>query len=225
MHTIGFDNSRDTYPGHGGALRFRVFPIIILSTIFRMKLRSVGTGFITGAFVTIGNTVLFTTVDTDVYSAGIRSAGIYTRCLYCSGHQSGPDNCIPPAGLTVVSPTPTPTDLPTPTPTVPPTPTPTLIEPTPTPAPFSRPQIVIGKYSLSVDSIRYGQDFNLNMSLTMQVVRRPMGSRYPSPPVDLLMLKNGGVVVAGNSGCGWQGEFQPDDDCGCPVVGGDQGQR
>ena len=37
--------------------------------------------------------------------------------------------------------------------------------PTPSPLPTARPQIVIDTYSLSVDYVRYGQDFSLDMSL------------------------------------------------------------
>jgi len=78
---------------------------------------------------------------------------------------------------------------------------PTLMpSPTPTPAPFTRPQIVIDVYSLSVDSIRYGQDFYLNMSLDNAGGSTAYGIQVTFKSSDLLMLKNGGVIGAGNLG-------------------------
>jgi hypothetical protein len=57
---------------------------------------------------------------------------------------------------------------------------------------------VIGKYSLSVDSIRYGQDFNLKMSLVNAGGSTAYGIQVTFTSIDLLMLVNGGVVGAGN---------------------------
>ena len=82
----------------------------------------------------------------------------------------------------------------------------TVVEPTPTPPatptanPYSRPQIVIDTYSLSVDAVRYGQDFNLNMSLDNAGGSTAYGIQVTFTSSDLLMLKNGGVVVAGSLG-------------------------
>jgi hypothetical protein len=71
------------------------------------------------------------------------------------------------------------------------TPTPS---PTATPLPYARPQIKIDTYSLSVDSIRYGQDFNLSMSLDNAGGSTAYGIQVTFISSDLLMLKNGGVV-------------------------------
>ena len=82
----------------------------------------------------------------------------------------------------------------------------TVVEPTPTPPatptanPYSRPQIVIDTYSISVDAVRYGQDFNLNMSLDNAGGSTAYGIQVTFTSSDLLMLKNGGVVVAGSLG-------------------------
>jgi len=80
-----------------------------------------------------------------------------------------------------------------------PTPTPTL-PPTATPLPYVRPQIVIDTYSLSVDSIRYGQDFNLKMTLDNAGGSMANGIQITFTSSDLLMLKNGGVIGAGDLG-------------------------
>ena len=82
----------------------------------------------------------------------------------------------------------------------------TVVEPTSTPPatstanPYSRPQIVIDTYSISVDAVRYGQDFNLNMSLDNAGGSTAYGIQVTFTSSDLLMLKNGGVVVAGSLG-------------------------
>jgi hypothetical protein len=80
-------------------------------------------------------------------------------------------------------------------------PTPTLPPPaTGTPQPYSRPQIVIDAYSLSVDTIRYGVDFSLNMSLDNAGGSTAHGIQVTFSSSDLLMLKNGGIIGAGDLG-------------------------
>jgi hypothetical protein len=136
-----------------------------------------GTGFVAGAKVTVGSTDLFTTVDT---AESLRAfvppgftPGIYTVLV------TNPDlsTAFILEGLTVLAP--------------PPTPTPTA---TNTPLPFGRPQIKIDAYSLSVASIRYGQDFSLNMSLDNAGGSTAYGIHVTFVSSDLLMLKNGGVI-------------------------------
>jgi len=146
-----------------------------------------GTGFEAGTLVTVGLTAVATTVDAADTLRAIIPLGfppdIYTVLV------TNPDQTTAslPAGLKVVAPTVLPS----------PTLTPTL---TPTLAPFTRPQIVIDSYSLSVDSVRYGQDFNLNMSLDNAGGSTAYGIQVIFTSSDLLMLKNGGVVVAGTLG-------------------------
>ena len=146
-----------------------------------------GMGFEAGTLVKVGSTAVSTTVDAaDTLRAIIPAGfapGAYTVLV------TNPDQTTTslPAGLTVVAPTvlPSPTLIPTLTPTL---------------APFSRPQIVIDSYSLSVDSVRYGQDFNLNMSLDNAGGSTAYGIQVIFTSSDLLMLKNGGVIVAGTLG-------------------------
>jgi hypothetical protein len=80
-----------------------------------------------------------------------------------------------------------------------PTPTP-IPSSTATPLPYARPQIVIDADSLSVDAIRYGQDFNLNMSLDNAGGSTAYGLQVTFTSSDLVMLKNGGVIAAGDLG-------------------------
>ncbi len=87
-----------------------------------------------------------------------------------------------------------------------PTPTP-IPSSTASPIPFGRPQIVIDSNSLSVDSIRYGQDFNLNMSLDNAGGSTAYGLQVTFTSTDLLMLKNGGVVGAGTLGVVGKADF------------------
>jgi hypothetical protein len=84
-----------------------------------------------------------------------------------------------------------------------PTPTPTMTSvpsPTSTPVPYSRPQLVVDAYSLSVDSIKYGQDFNVNVSLDNAGGSTAYGIQAVFSSSDLLMLKNGGISAAGDLG-------------------------
>lgn len=88
-------------------------------------------------------------------------------------------------------------------------PTPTSIpSSTATPQPYTRPQIVIGTYSLSVDAIRFGQDFKLNMYLDNAGGSTAYGILVTFTSSDLLMLNTGGVINAGNLGDGEVGFIQ-----------------
>jgi hypothetical protein len=136
-----------------------------------------GTGFEVGAKVTVGNTDLFTTVDT---AESLRAfvppgftPGVYTVLVT----NLDTTTAFLLKGLTVLAPMPTPTP-----------------SPTATALPYARPQIKIDTYSLSVDSIRYGQDFNLSMSLDNAGGSTAYGIQVTFTSSDLLMLKNGGVV-------------------------------
>jgi len=102
----------------------------------------------------------------------------------------GPDSRLFSIPLTVTAPTPTPTP-----------------SPTATAHPYARPQIVIDKYSLSVDTIHYGQDFYLDMSLDNAGSSTAYGIQVTFTSSDLLMLKNGGVVGAGNLGTAGKSDF------------------
>ena len=79
---------------------------------------------------------------------------------------------------------------------------------TATPHPYTRPQIVIGTYSLSVNAIRFGQNFNLNMYLDNAGGSTAYGILVTFTSSDLLMLNTGGVVNAGNLGDGEAGFIQ-----------------
>ncbi|MDP2995045.1 MAG: IPT/TIG domain-containing protein [Anaerolineales bacterium] len=141
-----------------------------------------GTGFEAGTLVTVGSTAVSTTVDAaDTLRAIVPpgfTPGAYTVLV------TNPDltTASLPAGLTVVA-------------------------PASTPAPFARPQIVIDTYSLSVDSIRYGQDFSLDMSLDNAGGSTAYGIQVTFTSIDLLMLKNGGVVGAGTLGTAGKADF------------------
>jgi IPT/TIG domain len=77
----------------------------------------------------------------------------------------------------------------------------TILEPTATPSqPFARPQIVIDSYSVSTDSIRFGQEFNLYVSLDNAGGSTAYGLQVIFTSADLLMLKNGGVIAVDSLG-------------------------
>ena len=80
-----------------------------------------------------------------------------------------------------------------------PTPTP-IPSSTATPLPYVRPQVVIDTYSLSVDSVRYGQDFSLSMSLDNAGGSTAYGLQVSFTSSDLVMLNNGGIISAGDLG-------------------------
>ncbi len=82
-------------------------------------------------------------------------------------------------------------------PTAPPTATATAT-PTATPFPFSRPQVVIDHYTFSVSAIKYGEDFVLYVSLDNAGGSTAYGMQVTFTSVDLLMLKNGGVIAVDN---------------------------
>jgi hypothetical protein len=107
-------------------------------------------------------------------------AGEYSISIINPGDPTPLSFSIP---LTVSAPTPTPS----------PTPTTTAL-------PFVRPQIVIDAYSLNVDSIRYGQEFILDMTLDNAGGSMAYGMQVTFTSTDLLMLNNGGVVGAGDLG-------------------------
>jgi hypothetical protein len=97
-----------------------------------------------------------------------------------------------------------------------PTPSPS---PTPSPLPFFRPQIVIDAYSLSVDSINYGQDFILAMSLDNAGGSTAYGLQVTFTSTDLLMLENGGVVGAGDLGVVGKANFGQKMTAAAPLFG------
>jgi len=159
-----------------------VSPDLIVNDIPR-EITVHGTGFETGSFVTVGSTAVLTTfVDTETLRANVPQGftpGLYTVLVT----NPDPPTASLPAGLTVVAASPTPTP-----------------PPTATPLPYARPQIVVDTYSLSVDSISYGQDFTLEMSLDNAGGSTAYGIQVTFTSIDLLMLKNGGVVGAGTLG-------------------------
>jgi hypothetical protein len=77
-----------------------------------------------------------------------------------------------------------------------------VVSPTPTPPPpvSGRPQVVIDTYSTSVDLVRYNQDFTFNVSLDNAGGSTAHGLQVSFTSTDLLMLKNGGIVAAGDLG-------------------------
>jgi hypothetical protein len=76
----------------------------------------------------------------------------------------------------------------------------TVLAPTATPPPFARPQIVIDTYNFTVSAVTYGQDFNLNVSLDNAGGSTAYGLHVTFTSVDLIMLKNGGVIAVDNLG-------------------------
>jgi hypothetical protein len=167
-----------------------VSPDLVVNNI-KNEITIHGTGFEAGTLVTVGLTAVSTTVDAADTIRAIIPVGfppdVYDVLVTNPDHTTA----LLPAGLKVVAPPPLPSQ--TPSPTLNPTLTPTL-------APFTRPQIAIDSYSISVDSVRYGQDFNLNMSLDNAGSSTAFGIQVIFTSSDLLMLKNGGVVVAGTLG-------------------------
>jgi hypothetical protein len=169
-----------------------------------------GTGFEAGTLVTVGSTAVSTTVDAADTLRSIIPPGFAPDVYNVLVTNPDQTTASLPAGLTVVAPTPLPS------PTSSPTLTSTL---TPTLAPFSRPQIVIDSYSLSVDSVRYGQDFNLNMILDNAGGSTAYGIQVIFTSSDLLMLKNGGVVVAGTLGVVGKANFGQTMTAAAPLYG------
>jgi hypothetical protein len=148
----------------------------------------------------MGGTAITTTVDTaEILRAIVPpgfGAGIY------SVEVTNPDlsTAALPAGLTVVAPTPIP-------------------PPTSTPEPFSRPQIKIETYSISVESVRYGQDFNLIMSLDNAGGSTAYGIQVTFTSMDLVMLVNGGVVVTPPLGVVGKANFSQNMTAQAPLTG------
>ncbi len=70
-----------------------------------------------------------------------------------------------------------------------------------------RPQVVIDTYSVSVDLVRYNQDFNISMSLDNAGGSTAYGLQVSFTSTDLLMLKNGGIVAAGDLGVAGKSNF------------------
>lgn len=64
--------------------------------------------------------------------------------------------------------------------------------------PSTRPQVVIESYWMSVDAIRFGQEFKLNIRLDNAGGSTAYGIQVTFTSAELLMLKNGGVIAAGN---------------------------
>ncbi|MDI6770144.1 MAG: IPT/TIG domain-containing protein [Anaerolineales bacterium] len=142
-----------------------------------------GTEFEVGAVVLLNGSALATTflnsgTLTAVVPAGILP-GTYDVTVKISDILSA--TCT--GCLTVTAPVPTST------------PTPTF-----TPVPFGRPQVVIDIYTVSVSAIRYGQEFNLNVSLDNAGGSTAYGIQVTFTSADLLMLKNGGVTAVGSLG-------------------------
>ena len=149
-----------------------VSPDLIVNDIPR-EITVHGTGFEAGTFVTVGSMAVLTTFGDAETLRAIVPPGFPIGVYTVLVTNPDPPTASFPSGLTVVA---------------------------PTPAPFSLPQIVIDTYSLSVDSIRYGQDFSLEMSLDNAGGSMAYGIQVTFTSSDLLMLKNGGVVGAGTLG-------------------------
>lgn len=76
----------------------------------------------------------------------------------------------------------------------------TVQPPATTPTPFARPQIVIDAYSTNVTGIVSGQEFLLFISLDNAGGSTAYSIQVTFTSPDLLMLRNGGVIAAGNLG-------------------------
>jgi hypothetical protein len=165
-----------------------------------------GSGFEVGSQVNLGGTPVTTTVDTLDTLRIIIPAGFPTGIYQVQVVNLDSSAATMPAGLTVVAPTPTPVPSLTPSETA-------------SPAPFNRPQIVIDNYTLSVDSIRYGKDFNLNMNLDNAGGSTAYGIQVTFISIDLLMLENGGVVGAGTLGVVGKANFNQTMTAVAPLYG------
>jgi len=179
-----------------------VSPALVVNDIENV-ITITGSGFDATSIVTIGlNATVSSSFDSGsgnllaTIPVGFQ-VGIYNVTVTNGDNSTFTKN----SALTVVEPAATsaPTAVP---PTAMPTAIPTAVPPTATTTlnPFSRPQIMINTYSLSVGSVRYGQDFVLNMSLDNAGSSTAYGIKVTFTSTDLLMLKNGGVVVAGDLG-------------------------
>ncbi|MCS7010453.1 MAG: IPT/TIG domain-containing protein [Anaerolineales bacterium] len=76
----------------------------------------------------------------------------------------------------------------------------TVQAPPATPTPFARPQVVIDSYSTNSGAIVTGQEFVLSVSLDNAGGSTAYGIQVTFTSPDLLMLRNGGVIAAGNLG-------------------------
>ncbi len=110
--------------------------------------------------------------------------------------------------LQVLAPTPTPTPTPTPSPT-----------PTPTLPLVTRPQVIIDTYSLSVNVVRYNQDFTLKVSLDNAGGSTAYGLQVTFTSPELLMLANGGVIAAGDLGIAGKATFSQPMTVAAPLTG------
>ncbi|MBM3153463.1 MAG: hypothetical protein FJZ96_14870, partial [Chloroflexi bacterium] len=142
-----------------------------------------GSDFDPTAEVSVGGTPLATTFVDSATLTAVLPAGFLPGVYTVTVTNPGPVTFDLPSGLTVLAPTPTPS--PTPTPTV-------------TPLPFSRPQMVVLSYYMSTAGVRYGQEFNTSIRLYNAGYARAYGVQVTFTSVDLLMLRNGGLIAVGN---------------------------
>ena len=84
-----------------------------------------------------------------------------------------------------------------------------VFAPTPTapPAVIGRPQIIIETYSISVDRVRYNQDFNLSVSLDNAGGSTAHSLQVSFASTQLLMLNTGGIIAAGDLGVAGKSKF------------------
>jgi hypothetical protein len=144
-----------------------------------------GDGFEIGAKVVVGSTQVYVTlVEPKRLIVRIDVGFLPGTYSVIVTNPSSPDSPVSFSPLDVIAPTPTvvPTSTPVPTATL----------------PLVRPQIVIDTYSLSVDAIRYGEEFSLDISLDNAGGSKAYGMQVTFTSTDLLMLKNGGVLAAGD---------------------------
>ncbi len=79
--------------------------------------------------------------------------------------------------------------------------------PTSTPGVVNRPQIVIEYYTISVHTVRYGQDFDLEVSLDNAGGSTAHAMQVSFASTQLLMLQNGGIIAAGDLGTAGKSHF------------------
>jgi hypothetical protein len=163
-----------------------------------------GTDFAVDAQVKIGGSDISTGIalvtnrlsDTELLAnlpAGF-SPGVYTVYVV-----NPAETTSLPGGLTVVAPTPAATS---------------------TAQPFTRPQISVKAYSTSVGSIKYGQNFTLNVTLENSGGAQATSLQVSFTSAELLMLKNGGVISLSDLTIGGKINLAQNMTAAAPLSGG-----
>ncbi len=162
------------HPAHAALAITGVAPNVVVNDSTTV-ITITGTDFADPSIVSLGGTALTTTFVSATTLTAVVTPGFAPGVYDVEVEVPGTGSVVLPAGLSILA-------------------------PTATPMPFSRPQIVIDTYSISVSTISYGSDFNLLVSLDNAGGSTAYGLQVTFTSTDLIMLKNGGVIAVGSLG-------------------------